>query len=224
MNWGGLEQVTGTVIAVNQAADEAALSGALADGFRALGFSAYRLGCHKKDWRDWVLHPTLSSGAQGGEASPAWGWHGAESDFETINTPWAISLGMRDPAVGGPAVTIPLRNRPGTISALSVEAESAKVPSREVIGALAIIGSTAQLKAEALGLCAEGPAPDSPLARLTDKQREILVWATQGKSTGDIAAIMGVKDRTVKYHFDEILRKLQVRTRTQAVAMFAKAA
>nr|WP_253201305.1 LuxR C-terminal-related transcriptional regulator [Sphingomonas quercus] len=131
---------------------------------------------------------------------------------------------MLCPPGGKSAVTIVLRNRPGTVSALTVEPASDANPPREVIGALAIIGNAAQLKAEALGLCAAGPAPDSPLLRLTDKQREILLWAAEGKSTSDIAGIMGVKERTVKYHFDEILRKLQVRTRTQAVAMLAKAA
>jgi len=77
------------------------------------------------------------------------------------------------------------------------------------------------MQVEALGL-AHGDAQ----ARLVDgglsvRQLEILNWATLGKSNSDIAVITGMSKRAVAYHMSEILRKLKVASRTQAVALIA---
>lgn len=53
---------------------------------------------------------------------------------------------------------------------------------------------------------------------LTGRQIECLRWISQGKSSTDIGAILNISGRTVDYHVTEICRKLDVRTRTQAVA------
>ncbi|WP_369062561.1 helix-turn-helix transcriptional regulator [Caulobacter sp. 73W] len=52
---------------------------------------------------------------------------------------------------------------------------------------------------------------------LSRRQRECLVWAERGKSSRDIATILGLSSRTVEEHFAEACRKLGVRTRMQAV-------
>lgn len=68
-----------------------------------------------------------------------------------------------------------------------------------------------------------GPGP-SPTARgpLSGTQLAYLRWAAEGKSSADIAIITGATRRTVDYHFAEILRKLGVASRTQAVAWLAQ--
>lgn len=53
---------------------------------------------------------------------------------------------------------------------------------------------------------------------LTDRQLECLGWISKGKSSTDIGAILNISGRTVDYHVGEICRRLDVRTRTQAVA------
>jgi DNA-binding CsgD family transcriptional regulator len=66
-------------------------------------------------------------------------------------------------------------------------------------------------------------APDFAHLPLSGTQLNFLRWAAEGKSSADIAAISGATRRTVDYHFAEILRKLGVASRVQAVAWLAQA-
>lgn len=64
-------------------------------------------------------------------------------------------------------------------------------------------------------------AADARAARalpLTERQLECLSWISEGKSSADIGAILSISGRTVDYHVSEICRRLNVRTRMQAVA------
>lgn len=68
----------------------------------------------------------------------------------------------------------------------------------------------------ALGRLAGMPKPCSPL---TPKEIEVLKWVKQGKSTWDISTILGISERTVKFHVGNIMQKLDATTRTHAVAI-----
>ena len=52
---------------------------------------------------------------------------------------------------------------------------------------------------------------------ITKKELEALQWASYDKSYWEIGAIMGITERTVKFHFNNIFRKLRVHNREQAV-------
>jgi transcriptional regulator EpsA len=52
---------------------------------------------------------------------------------------------------------------------------------------------------------------------LTAREKEILRWIHLGKSNAEIGTILGISALTVKNHVQKILRKLNVRNRTQAV-------
>ena len=54
---------------------------------------------------------------------------------------------------------------------------------------------------------------------LTVRQIECLEWVQAGKSSSDIGHILGVSNRTVDEHLAEACKRLQVRTRIQAVAV-----
>jgi transcriptional regulator EpsA len=54
-------------------------------------------------------------------------------------------------------------------------------------------------------------------ALLTTREKEILRWIHLGKSNFEIGTILGISPLTVKNHVQKILRKLNVRNRTQAV-------
>jgi DNA-binding CsgD family transcriptional regulator len=53
--------------------------------------------------------------------------------------------------------------------------------------------------------------------RLTEREREILLWAAEGKSDPVIGEIMGISYATVRYHMNNIFRKLDANERTFAV-------
>jgi len=57
----------------------------------------------------------------------------------------------------------------------------------------------------------------SSYIELTPREREILSWSAEGKSIPVIACIMSISDSAVKFHLQNIYRKLDVSDRTQAV-------
>jgi len=61
-----------------------------------------------------------------------------------------------------------------------------------------------------------------PLQELTVRERECLRWASDGKTNGEIAGILGVSENTIRFHFKNIFRRLGVHTRTQAVSAFSQ--
>jgi two-component system, NarL family, response regulator NreC len=54
---------------------------------------------------------------------------------------------------------------------------------------------------------------------LTAREKEILGWVREGKSTGDISAVLTISQDTVKYHLKNIFHKLNATSRSQAVAI-----
>ena len=59
------------------------------------------------------------------------------------------------------------------------------------------------------------PAPLTTLG-LTAREAEVLLWVAQGKSNGEIAAILGATENTVKKHLQNIFEKLGVDSRHTA--------
>jgi DNA-binding NarL/FixJ family response regulator len=51
---------------------------------------------------------------------------------------------------------------------------------------------------------------------LTDREVETLTWVAKGKSSADTATLMGVSERTVNFHVNNVIRKAGVATRVQA--------
>jgi DNA-binding CsgD family transcriptional regulator len=63
----------------------------------------------------------------------------------------------------------------------------------------------------------EGGAPrEFTQVRLTEREKEILLWAAEGKSDAVIAEIIGISHATIRFHMNNIFRKLQANERTLA--------
>ena len=53
---------------------------------------------------------------------------------------------------------------------------------------------------------------------LSPREREVLKWLRLGKTSWDISVIMRISERTVNYHVNNIMKKLDVTNRLQAVS------
>ncbi len=53
---------------------------------------------------------------------------------------------------------------------------------------------------------------------LTNREAEILLWITQGKTNKEIAELLYISPRTVKKHLEHVYEKLGVESRTEAMA------
>jgi LuxR family transcriptional regulator, quorum-sensing system regulator BjaR1 len=56
-------------------------------------------------------------------------------------------------------------------------------------------------------------------AGLTDREREVLAWAAEGKTAWEIGCILSLSQRTVETYFDRACKKLGAINRIQAVAI-----
>ena len=74
------------------------------------------------------------------------------------------------------------------------------------------------------GAIERSEAPRLPKTRdelgLTPRERQILNWVAQGKTNGEIAAVLWVAPSTVRKHLENIYAKLGVHTRTAAVMCY----
>jgi len=68
------------------------------------------------------------------------------------------------------------------------------------------------------GDAARAMAPDE-LATLTDRERDVLAALARGLSNRDIAAELGITERTARTHVSNILAKLGLSSRTQAALL-----
>jgi DNA-binding NarL/FixJ family response regulator len=65
---------------------------------------------------------------------------------------------------------------------------------------------------------AEGRIQPRSQLHLTDREKEVLTWVGRGKTSSEIATILSLSERTVNFHCDHAMKRLDVINRTQAVA------
>jgi DNA-binding CsgD family transcriptional regulator len=56
---------------------------------------------------------------------------------------------------------------------------------------------------------------------LSTREKEVLEWLKQGKSSWDMSVILGISERTVNFHVHNIMRKLNATNRPQIIAVAA---
>jgi two-component system, NarL family, response regulator LiaR len=98
------------------------------------------------------------------------------------------------------------------------------VSAEELVGAIrgAMSGQPKLSPEAAQVLIQEMKKPTAPAFDLTDREKEILVLMVDGKANNEIAEKLVVSQSTVKFHVSNILSKLGVSSRTEAVAIALK--
>lgn len=81
-----------------------------------------------------------------------------------------------------------------------------------------ILGTLAPHLHQALSRVAAGPQGKTNVI-LSAREKEILTWIRQGKSSWEISVILGISERTVKFHVSTVMGKLDAVSRSHAVAI-----
>lgn len=63
--------------------------------------------------------------------------------------------------------------------------------------------------------------PETADFRLTDRELEAVTWVSRGKSSAEIAVILGISERTVNFHMENLMKKMRVSSRIQAAVKCA---
>jgi LuxR family quorum sensing-dependent transcriptional regulator len=63
------------------------------------------------------------------------------------------------------------------------------------------------------------PAPVMPGRRLTEIEAEVLRWAARGKTAWETGQILGISERSLRWHLEETQRKLMTNNKTATVAV-----
>jgi DNA-binding CsgD family transcriptional regulator len=120
--------------------------------------------------------------------------------------------------IGRQGLTFPLRGPNGEAALFSITSD---LPDDEwqkakltYVRDVQVLAHTIHAKAMVI---AGGPAPDYK-ARLTPRERECLTWSAVGKTSEDVATILGISEGVVRIHLQSAQHKLNCLNRTHTVA------
>jgi len=125
---------------------------------------------------------------------------------EVMNT--AADFGLRQ------GYCVPIKRGNGLQACVTLAGERPDLGSRAK-RAIHLISIYAYKKAVSVLGPLQGRRSDPRL--LTSREREVLIWSAQGKSSWEISVILGVSERTVNWFIANASRKLDAVNRTQAV-------
>lgn len=107
---------------------------------------------------------------------------------------------------------VPVFGPSGLEGAMSLGGERIDASARARL-ALKLVAEAAFLAARRL---LESP-PDDQIGTLSDREREVLAWTAAGRRQVEIAATLGLSERTVENHLRRIRKRLGVATTAQAI-------
>jgi LuxR family quorum-sensing system transcriptional regulator CciR len=223
------DRVQAFVADVQELRSEEDLAGALGDVAHDFGFRFFALTHHldirrasggirlhnyPDGWADWFDDQGL------GDADPV---HRA-SNLTSIGFAWSeldamIPLTPRDQEILdlarrqgiGDGFTVPAHVPGEAHGSCSFAAETGRPLPREHLPLVQLVGSFAF---EAARRMRRGPARPGSRPRLTNRQRECVIWAARGKSDWEIAQILDVSQETVIQHLKQARERYGVGKRT----------
>ncbi len=111
--------------------------------------------------------------------------------------------------------SFPLKGRNGRPTLMLVAGDFNGI---DTIARMEIETSILAFYRRACALCSDSQQPGkAPEGGLSDRERETLSWVAYGKTDWEIAQLLGISERTVHYHIENVKKKMMVPTRLQAV-------
>lgn len=235
---GMLETISHYIESISQTDTLEELKQALTDATQGLGFAGYNISLNKQKAVEFMEDPTLTTwttrdldayandnwaprdpllhGAV--NSSTAFTWR-ADDWLDTPHHEYARYLQACGIAGG---VTIPLSQARDKLGAMTLLSGTEDPLNRDTLLCARMIAHVTLARTSALtyDLPRLAPPPRG-LASLSGHQMRILELVAKGKTNREIGIIMGRSTRTIDYHLREILSKLAVSSRAQAVAVLA---
>lgn len=211
------------------------LHDALSAALERLGFASFNMAVLKADKRQFMTEPTLTSLSwQDLSHYEERQWHLRDPllDYSTTGgapLAWTVddwdadaeySQFLRQQGLRC-GVTVPLLCTRSEISAITGLSYSRDAFDAATANAVKILGEVTAERSCGLGITrGSTQAEINALRSLSEQQLTILEWARQGKSNSDIAVITNRSKRAVDYHMSEILKRLDVTSRAQAISIY----
>ncbi|MEL5878822.1 LuxR family transcriptional regulator [Cereibacter sphaeroides] len=222
---------------ISRAESRNELSQALKDAVVGLGFQTYSLAYQRPHALEAVAAPHLTTWPceQDGASDQAsarirdplldYAVTGVKPLIWRSGSWKSLNRKVRFPCLRGSearaGLIVPLPDQRGRIGAITMLSAQREDYPEEIAEAGRIVALAVLVRAGSLAPAVGAVSPAlASLAQLSPRQIEILDWIAHGKSNSEIALILGLSRRNVTYHVSEILKKLDVTSRTQAVGIY----
>ena len=146
-------------------------------------------------------------------------WQDLQLDPQTDEKSFRVMHEAREFGLASGA-SLSIRGGRGEVGVLSFSSERTPHQTRpEIESAIPDLYLLSAYVHEAAGrLVTQGALPFNP-PELTARERECLLWAAEGKTSWEIARILGISERTAIFHLQNAARRLNASSRQQAVAL-----
>lgn len=114
-------------------------------------------------------------------------------------------------------IAIPMRGPMGAIAGIG--AASSAAGGRDISSdTLALVNAACQqFYAAFIGLEQQEAGAVQDVVTLTDREKEVLKWCAQGKTTWEIGVILGLSEAGVLFHLRNVMKKFNTSSRVYAV-------
>ncbi|WP_432467627.1 response regulator transcription factor [Agarivorans sp. Z349TD_8] len=110
-----------------------------------------------------------------------------------------------------------ISGRQGKESSMFLLSFGERQPSSDEINALYLLSPHLNMVRQSICENKAREAASKP-SLMTQREQELLPWLKMGKSNWEISRLLNISERTVKYHLQNIYKKLGTHNRTHAVA------
>ncbi|MBN3817871.1 LuxR family transcriptional regulator [Paraburkholderia sp. Se-20369] len=111
----------------------------------------------------------------------------------------------------------PIRDKHGRIAMWSFARSAEPISDLELSASESRLIYLAHAAHAASSRLAAVPPPGMQMSQFTAREKEVLQWAADGKTALEIASILSISERTITFHMQNIMEKLNSVNKTQAI-------